>query len=72
MSFFKKYLSRIFREAQKSLWEISGVCLEMFGESVKFKFRTQQIFFMKIFLRAPSQRVFHAETWLTVYRVKDS
>ena len=33
----KKYFSEIFREAQGSLWEVSGTCSEMFGESVKIK-----------------------------------
>ena len=31
------YFYEIFREAQGSLWEVSGTCSEMFGESVKFK-----------------------------------
>ena len=41
----KILFSEILREAQGSLWEVSGTCLEMFDESVKSKIL--DIFFLK-------------------------
>ena len=38
-TFWKFYFYEIFREAQGSLWDVSGTCSEMFSESAKSKFR---------------------------------